>query len=111
MNSPTEISAVIISFNGMRFLPDCLRTLKEDLAGINHEIIVVDNGSVDGSADFVEQEYPDAVLIRNGKNLGFARAVNIGFETGTGEYYYILNQDLRFGHGGTRSVWLGYRDI
>jgi GT2 family glycosyltransferase len=104
MTERVEISAVIISYNGMRFLPDCLRTLKEDLTGISHEIIVVDNGSVDGSAEFVEKNHPDVRLIRNGSNLGFARAVNLGFETGTGEYLYILNQDLRFGYGGTRRL-------
>ncbi|MBD3402219.1 glycosyltransferase [candidate division GN15 bacterium] len=96
-----DISAVIISYNGMKFLPDCLRTLTDELKGISHELIVVDNGSHDGSADFIEANYPDARLIRNGRNLGFARAVNQGFEEGRGEYYYILNQDLRFGHGAT----------
>ncbi|MDX9856199.1 MAG: glycosyltransferase family 2 protein [candidate division Zixibacteria bacterium] len=96
-----EISAVIISYNGMTFLPDCLRTLSEELRGLTHEIIVVDNGSRDGSPEFVERTYPRVTLIRNASNLGFARAVNQGFERGKGEYYYILNQDLRFGHGAT----------
>lgn len=96
-----EISAVVISYNGMTFLPDCLRTLSEELRGLTHEIIVVDNGSRDGSPDFIERTYPGVTLIRNASNLGFARAVNQGFECGQGEYYYILNQDLRFGHGAT----------
>ncbi|MEE8577264.1 MAG: glycosyltransferase family 2 protein [candidate division Zixibacteria bacterium] len=98
------ISAVIISWNGMKFLPDCMSTLTEDLKGISHEIIVVDNGSRDGSADFIEKHYPQAKLIRNKKNLGFAPAVNIGFEEGSGEYYYILNQDLRFPQGATQAL-------
>ena len=96
-----EISAVIILWNGMKFIPDCMRTLSEELQPFRHEIIIVDNGSHDGSPEFIEQNYPNVTLIHNGANLGFARAVNQGFETGTGEYYYILNQDLRFGHGAT----------
>lgn len=99
-----EISVVIIAWNGMKFLPDCLRTLTEELQGLDYEIIVVDNASHDGSAEFIEQDYPDAKLVRNPRNLGFARAVNQGFENGRGEYYYILNQDLRFGHGATKKL-------
>ena len=71
------ISAIVISYDGMRFLPDCLRTLTDDLEGIDYELIVIDNGSVDGSAAFVRDEYPQATLIENGSNLGFARAVNM----------------------------------
>lgn len=99
-----EISAVIISYNGMKFLPECLQTLHEELRDLSHEVIVVDNGSHDGSPEFIEREYPSVRLIRNATNLGFAKAVNQGFESGSGEYYYILNQDLRFGHGATTKL-------
>jgi len=104
------ISAIIISYDGMRFLPDCLRTLTDDLEGIDHELIVVDNGSVDGSADFIRKEYPQATLIENGANLGFARAVNIGLRSGRGEFLYVLNQDLRFRKGTTRALLDRIRD-
>jgi GT2 family glycosyltransferase len=101
MSTIPELSAIIISFNGMRFLPDCLRTLKEDLSAIPHEIIVVDNGSGDGSSEFVREQFPGVRLIENGRNLGFAAAVNIGLRAARGEFIYILNQDLRFRKGGT----------
>jgi GT2 family glycosyltransferase len=84
----------------MRFLPDCLRTLSEDLAGIAHEIIAIDNGSTDGSAEYIAKEYPSITLIRNGENLGFAKAVNQGIERSTGEQILLLNQDIRVRRGG-----------
>jgi len=94
------ISAVVIVLDGIRFLPDCLFTLVNDLEGFNYELIVVDNGSSDGSVGFVKEQHPSARLIENGRNLGFARAVNQGVEAAKGENLYILNQDLRF-HPGT----------
>lgn len=105
MNQPTvEISAIIISYNGMQFLPDCLSTLVDDLNGLDNEIIVVDNGSEDASIEFIKREYPGVRIIENGSNLGFARAVNIGLKEAHGRYLYILNQDLRFGKGTASSL-------
>ena len=98
------ISAVVIAWNGMKFLPDCLRTLTEDLKDLDHEIIVIDNGSEDGSPEFVADYYPDIKLIANESNRGFAHAVNQGFLEGEGEYYYILNQDLRFKQGTAKKL-------
>lgn len=102
--SPVEISAVVISFNGMQFLPECLRTLVEDLEGLSHEIIIVDNGSSDGSVEFIRDNYPQTQLIENKTNVGFAKAVNEGIKTAKGKYLYILNQDLRFRKGTARSL-------
>ena len=94
MNGP-KLSAVVIAWNGMKFLPDCLRTLRDDLQGISHEIIVVDNGSTDGTTEFVTKEYPSVRLIRHSANLGFAKAVNVGVGASSGEYVLLLNQDIR----------------
>lgn len=99
-----NISAIIISFDGSKFLPDCLTTLREDLAGLTHQIIVVDNGSQDDSTELLKKSFPDVQLIENGANLGFAQAVNIGLARARGDYVYILNQDLRFRPGGTRTL-------
>jgi GT2 family glycosyltransferase len=99
-----EISAIVIVFNGRQFLPDLLRTLSDNLTFTTHELILVDNGSVDGSVEFIKEHYPDATLIENGANLGFARAVNIGLETARGQYLYVLNQDLRFRREATRRL-------
>lgn len=104
MSKTPEISAIIILWNGMKFVEELMTTLTQELQFTSHEIIVVDNGSVDGSADYIEQRYPNVVMVRNGANLGFARAVNIGIETATGDYLYILNQDLRFPGDATRKL-------
>ena len=99
MNQDPEISAIIIVFNGMKFLPDCLRTLSDDLSAFSHEIIAADNGSVDSSVGFIRENFPSVQVIENGGNLGFAEAVNIGLRAARGRFLYILNQDLRFHKG------------
>ena len=103
MERPT-ISAVIIVYNGLRFLPELMRTLVENLSAITHEIILVDNGSTDGSVEYLKSHYSDCRLIENGRNLGFAPAVNIGLREADGEHLYILNQDLRFRSGATSAL-------
>jgi len=99
-----KISAIVIVYNGMKFLPDCLDTLSKDLESISHELILVDNASIDGSVDFIKQEYSDAIIIEHSSNLGFAPAVNAGIKQANGKYLYILNQDLRFTIGATAAL-------
>ncbi len=102
--SEIELSAIIISFNGREFLPECLKTLKDSIRAIGHEIIVVDNGSTDGSSEWIEKTHADITLIKNSDNLGFARAVNIGIRASRGKFLYILNQDLRLRLGSTQAL-------
>jgi hypothetical protein len=102
-HAPT-ISAIIILWNGRRFVEELMLTLEENLRELPHEIIIVDNGSRDGSAEYIETRHPQCRIIRNGSNLGFAKAVNIGLEAATGAYLYILNQDLRFKPGATQAL-------
>ena len=99
-----ELSAIIISYNGQQFLADCLSTLIRELNGVKSEILVVDNGSTDGSPDLIRSQFPSVTLIANDSNLGFARAVNIGLKEARGEYLFILNQDLRFRPGAVSSL-------
>lgn len=89
---PGLVSAVIVNWNGAHLLPDCLRSLRAQ----THrplEVIVVDNGSSDGSLQLLEQE-PDLKLIRNTANLGFAAASNQGIAASGGEYVLLLNEDV-----------------
>ena len=94
-NGSPEISVVIIAFNGIEFIDDCLSTTYESLKELISEVIVVDNGSNDGTPELITDNYPDTILIRNNTNLGFARAVNQGFQQAGGEYVLLLNQDIR----------------
>lgn len=98
MDKPS-VSAIVISYNGLRFIADCLTSLKADLVGRQHEIIVVDNHSTDGAREYIEADHADVILIRNDRNLGFARAVNQGIEAAGYEYLWILNQDIRIRPG------------
>jgi len=95
MNSQKKISVVVISFNGMEFIEDCLTTTRSSLENVTSEILVIDNGSTDGTVELIENRFPNIGLIRNKENLGFAKAVNQGFDKAGGEYILILNQDTR----------------
>lgn len=89
----TEVSIIIVSWNARELLIACLMSIhEEELAGM--EIIVVDNGSTDGSAEAVEELFPDVVLIRSEENLGFAKANNIGIRASTGRYVCLINSDV-----------------
>lgn len=87
-----ELSIVIPSWNTRDLLRVCLRTIAEADTP-EHEIIVVDNASADGSADMVAAEFPDVRLIREDTNTGFARGCNIGIAAATGRFVLIHNAD------------------
>ena len=88
------VSVIIVSFNGKRFLPNSIRTvLDQSLPLEQYEIIVVDNASVDGSANFVEDEFPGVQLIRLSNNLGFYGALNHIAPIARGKYIAATPQD------------------
>ena len=88
-----DCSVIIVSYNTRELLRTCLDSLRAHPSSFASEIVVVDNGSSDGSADLVEQTYRDVRLIRNSANLGFAAANNIGIRNSTGKYILLLNSD------------------
>ncbi len=88
-----SVSIVIISYNVKEFLQQCILSLKKSCTGVPHEIIVVDNNSVDGSDKIIKDEFPDVRLIKNKDNKGFASACNQGLKIATGEYLLLLNPD------------------
>lgn len=88
-----KLSAVIVSYNNKLLLGEAISAFKNFADGIDHEIVVVDNNSSDGSASFIKSNFPDVSLIVNDKNLGYASACNIGARCADGEYILILNND------------------
>ena len=86
------LSIIIVSFNAKADLERCLESLHAAPPAAAHEILVVDNGSNDGSADAVRQRQ-DVRLIDAGSNLGFARANNVGISETTGANILLLNSD------------------
>ena len=91
-----RVSVVIVNWNGLAFLPACLESLSA--CGTPVEIIVVDNGSTDGSVEYLRQR-PEIVLISNATNTGYAPANNAGIERSTGEFVLLLNNDTRAAPG------------
>jgi GT2 family glycosyltransferase len=89
--TPGLVSAIVVNWNGARLLGACLDALAaQDYRPL--EIIVVDNGSTDGSPEIAAGR-SDAQVIRKPDNLGFAVANNIGLQTATGEFIFLLNND------------------
>src|SRR4029078_357268 len=88
----TSLSIVIVSFNARADLQGWLLSLKEAPPAMDHEIIVVDNGSADGSAEAAER-IPGVRVIRLGQNAGFAAAHNAGIREGRGDLVLLLNSD------------------
>jgi len=100
-----DVSIVIVSFNTRDVLRDCLRSVYREVGSLRVQVIVVDNASVDGSAAMIEQEFPDALLMRSEVNLGFGRANNLGFQSARGRYIVLLNSDAFLTEGSlARSV-------
>jgi GT2 family glycosyltransferase len=92
--SKEKASVIIVTYNGRHYLDDCLRSVHDELRS-GDEVIVVDNGSGDGSAGFVSDHYPQARLLRNAENRGFAAACNQGAAMASGEVLVFLNQDTQ----------------
>lgn len=91
-----DLSVVIVNYNSGKLLKECLRSIKKEISGVNYEVIVVDNGSSDGSTQRIPEQFPDIKLIENHENLGFGQAANIGFKEASGRYTVLMNPDVVF---------------
>jgi GT2 family glycosyltransferase len=88
-----KLSIVIICWNDLKVIIDCLNSVFRQTTKIDFEVIVSDNGSSDGSRDYIRQHFPGVRIVENGENLGFARGNNAGINVARGEYVLILNPD------------------
>lgn len=88
-----ELSVIIISFNVREYLKQALVSVNEATKRIEHEIIVVDNHSSDGSDEMVRCEFKPVKLIASGSNEGFSAACNRGIRASSGDFVLILNPD------------------
>jgi N-acetylglucosaminyl-diphospho-decaprenol L-rhamnosyltransferase len=88
-----KLSIVIICWNDLKYIADCLRSVYAEAKTVDFEVIVTDNASTDGSLDFIREHYPKVRIVANGANLGFGPGNNAGFKVAVGEYVFILNPD------------------
>ena len=89
-----DLSIVIASYNTKEITRACLESIARRSDGLEYEVIVVDNGSLDGSAEMCAAEFPSVKLIRNSENRGFAVAQNVGLMRTQGKNLMILNSDV-----------------
>jgi N-acetylglucosaminyl-diphospho-decaprenol L-rhamnosyltransferase len=87
------LSIVIVNFNAREHLVNCLQSLVRDRPAEDHEVVIVDNGSTDGSADTVAVRFPWARIVRLPMNVGFAAGNNAGIRESRGDLLLLLNND------------------
>ena len=88
-----ELSIIIVNFNSMKYLLECVASIYEWTCGLQFEILVVDNASPNRDIDQLKAHFADVRLIQSSHNLGFAGANNVGFQHSTGEFVVFLNPD------------------
>lgn len=88
-----QLSIIIVNYNVKHFVEQCLYSVYKALKGIEAEVFVVDNNSVDGSVALIKEKFPQVILIDNKVNAGFARANNQAIRQSKGKYILLLNPD------------------
>jgi GT2 family glycosyltransferase len=104
-----KLSIIILCWNDLKVITDCLRSIYATTRSDAFEVIVSDNGSTDGSIEFIREKYPQVQLIENGRNLRFAKANNVGIRASHGEYILILNPDTVI-HEGALDTMIAFAD-
>ncbi len=92
-----DVSVIIPNYNGEQYIRECLDSLSAQRGGAR--ILIVDNGSTDGSVRIIREEYPWAELLELDQNYGFCRAVNEGIRATDGKYVILLNNDTKAADG------------
>lgn len=89
-----NISVIIISYNCKQYVEDCIKSIIFTCYESIPEIIIVDNSSTDGTVGYISNLYPEAMIIENNENMGYAAAINIGVKVSSGEYLILSNADI-----------------
>jgi N-acetylglucosaminyl-diphospho-decaprenol L-rhamnosyltransferase len=103
-----SISIVIVSYNTRDHLKRCLAALRQSPSSIPQQVVVIDNSSTDGSPETVEQDYPEALLLRSLTNDGYGVAINTAARHATGAWLLFLNPDVEVTEGSLDAlIWFG----
>jgi len=90
-----KIIAIIVTYNGMRWIKKCLSNIQE--SSVYCRILIIDNNSTDKTIDFIKSKYPTINIVENSSNIGFGQANNIGIKhalKGKADYVVLINQDV-----------------
>jgi GT2 family glycosyltransferase len=90
-----DLSVILVNWNSLGYLRECLDSIYKNTTGISFEIIIVDNNSPEGGIDSVMTRFPEVVLLKSERNIGFAGANNLGFRYARGEFVLLLNPDTQ----------------
>lgn len=88
-----DVSIIIVNYNTCNLTRNCLKSVFGRTKDVDFEVIVSDNGSIDGSVEMIKKEFPQVYLIENNANLGFGAANNRGLKVAKGKYIFYLNSD------------------
>ncbi len=104
-----DLSIIILAFNTKNLVRECVKNILRVAPRLRHEIIVVDNGSRDGTAETLEREFPGIIVIASRVNLGYGGGNNLGLRRATGRYVGILNPDVTISIGSLETL-VSYMD-
>ena len=85
-----DLSIIIVNYNVKEFIQNLLHSIVKAAAGIQYEVIIVDNASNDGSVEFIKEKFPEVKLIVNSVNRGFSRANNQGLLIAKGQVFTFI---------------------
>lgn len=88
-----DVSIIFVNYNTCKLTLDAISSVYKYTKKVAFEIIVVDNASTDDTLIEIEKKFPEVMIIKNDKNIGFGQANNTGMEVGKGKYFFLLNTD------------------
>lgn len=97
-NGRVDVSIVVVNYNGREWIGPCFESIPASTRR-SWEALCIDNGSTDGSPEFLARAFPSTIVIRNSENRGFAAAANQGIARAAGRFVLLLNPDARLSAG------------
>ena len=101
----SDLTTIVVNWNTVGLLDDCLASVEAATpAGLTNDVVVVDNGSTDGSVEHLARHWPGVRVIVNAENVGFCRANNQAIRETDSEYLLLVNTDARLHPGGVAAL-------